>query len=68
MGDIEFGTCQMCGNTAHLSRKYYHYDIKCTCCYNSDGHHFLYVAYCSNCEPKPPDQITVYISPLESQK
>lgn len=32
MGDIEFAKCDVCGQEAPVSRKYYYYDVKCDCC------------------------------------
>lgn len=54
MGDIEMGFC--CGKEAQIHRKYYHYDLICTCC--GGNTHFEIVYYCNNCSPKEPNEIT----------
>ena len=58
MGEIEFGRCEICGKEAPLSRKYYYYDIKCECC---SPKHFVYIAHCKDCIPKPPREIKVIL-------
>lgn len=55
-GDIEYGRCEICGESASLTRKYYHYDIKCDC---HHPNHFELVRHCSKCTPKPPFQTKV---------
>lgn len=50
-GDIEIGICNICGQHTQVSRRYYHYDVKCNCC---NGKHFEIVKYCEECEPNPP--------------
>lgn len=61
-GDIEFGSCSICGSSGQISRKYYNYDIKCECCSNK---HFEIVYHCANCTPSPPKQITVTVKPVD---
>ena len=62
MGDVEFGTCDMCKKGAMaVSRMYYHYDIKCNCCNGKNDNHFEIVRYCSECTPKPPLNINAYV-------
>lgn len=62
-GAIEHDTCDICWTEGPVSRKYYHYDIKCSCCNNQTDDHFEIVKYCKNCKPKPPDEITVMVDP-----
>jgi hypothetical protein len=50
-GDIEYGACEVCYKEAPLSRKYYHYDIKCEC---HSPKHFEIVRHCKDCTPKEP--------------
>jgi len=47
-----------------LNRKYYKYDIKCNCCNGEFDNHFEIIKYCNNCEPKPPEKISVNIKPI----
>lgn len=62
MGEIEVGTCSICSTKqVTLSRKYYYYDLDCSCC-NGDKH-FHIVRYCENCEPKPPTAIWPTLHP-----
>ena len=50
-GEIEVGHCDICKTPrVHIGRKYYRYDIKCTCCNGKDDDHFEIVYYCKNCE------------------
>jgi hypothetical protein len=50
-GDMEYGTCEYCGNEGPVGRQYYHYGIKCECC---SDEHFEIVWHCDKCEPKDP--------------
>lgn len=65
MGDIEFAKCDVCGQEAHVSRKYYYYDIKCDCCNSKDSPHFEIVRYCEKCKPKPPRTISLLLKPID---
>jgi len=65
MGDIEHGTCDVCGTQADLSRKYYRYPVKCDCCNGKNDNHFEYVSYCQDCTPLPLRKITVHLEPIE---
>lgn len=66
MGDIESGNCDICKATdVQISRRYYHYDIKCDCCNGKEDNHFEIVRYCANCQPKPPRKATVHIQPID---
>jgi hypothetical protein len=58
MGESEYGTCDMCNKEAHLSRKYYHYNIDCDCCGNE---HFEFVSHCKDCIPIEPRVTRVHI-------
>lgn len=61
-GDIEQGTCDVCGKKdVQLGRMYFHYDVNCSCCSGDD--HFELVRHCKFCTPKPPKKITAYVSP-----
>lgn len=58
------GECSICkAANQPLSRKYYHYDVKCDCC--GDGKHFEIVRYCNSCAPKPPDKISILSKPID---
>lgn len=58
MGEVEYGKCEICGKETYLSRKYYHYNIKCECCSPT---HFVLIRHCKDCIPKPPMEIKVYL-------
>lgn len=63
MGEMNIGTCQVCGKeNVPLNRKYYHYGIKCECC---SPEHFEMVEHCKDCIPKPPKKIKVSLRPKE---
>lgn len=62
--DQEFGKCEICGKKSILNRKYYYYNINCECCASSEKKHFEIVRYCDNCNPKPPQKISVYVKPI----
>lgn len=64
MYNIEFGKCDICGLETSLYRKYYRYDIKCTCCNNKNDPHFEIVKYCHNCKPRPPRTIKAWVEPM----
>ena len=68
MGDVEFGKCDICGMETQLSRKYYRYDIKCTCCNSENDPHFEIVKYCHNCEPRPPRSIKAWVKPMTEKE
>ena len=55
-GDVELGTCEICGEECPLQRKYWYYDIKCEC---HSPRHFEMVRHCNKCTPIEPDTITV---------
>lgn len=51
--------CNICGKTVpylKLNKKTYYYGIKCKC---HKPEHFETVYYCEDCEPSPPEIITV---------
>lgn len=56
--EMEYGVCDICGFQGPVSRKYYHYGIKCEC---HSPEHFEFVHYCRNCEPKEPISTTISI-------
>jgi hypothetical protein len=58
--EVVEGKCNMCGKRAQLTRKYYHYDIKCEC---HSPKHFEIVWHCKNCTPKPPEKMTITMEP-----
>ena len=68
MGEIEKGTCEVCGKTnVQLQRKYYHYDINCECCgckLEGENVHFEICKYCNDCEPRPPYKISAVVNPF----
>jgi hypothetical protein len=51
-GDMEYGTCEYCGNEGPVGRQYFNYDIDCDCCRGKE--HFEIVWHCDKCEPKDP--------------
>lgn len=61
MGDIEFGTCDVCGKEAPLERTYFYYHIHCECCGSKDKdgqkQHFVMVAHCKDCPAPMPTSI-----------
>ena len=63
MGDIEFGKCDICGKEGQLKRKYYYYDIDCTCCMTAEKMHFEIVRFCPDCTPRPPYMIQAMMTP-----
>ena len=63
-GDIEHGRCDICGDMSELTRKYYHYPIKCEC---HSPNHFEIVCHCNNCEPEEP-RITKVVFDTEKLK
>ncbi len=65
MNDEEYGTCNCCGKSAPLSRKYFYYSIHCDCC-NGDKH-FHIVKHCENCTPKPPENIRISLEMLPDE-
>lgn len=65
MSTIEFGTCDICKAEAPVYRKYYYYDIKCSCCNGADDPHFEIVRTCGDCDPKPPRRVSVSMDPME---
>lgn len=65
-GDIEYGSCDICKTQGPLSRKYYRYDVKCECCNAKDDDHLEIIRHCSECDPRPPRQISVMIAPQDA--
>ncbi|WCS68602.1 hypothetical protein Goe16_01880 [Bacillus phage vB_BsuM-Goe16] len=61
-GDVNIGKCDVCGVTAPLTRKCYHYDVKCEC---HSPNHFEVVEHCGDCTPRPPETTTVFMKPKE---
>ena len=61
MSEVEYGPCDICKHVKELSRKYYHYDIKCEC---HSPKHFELIRYCSDCTPKQPIKTTINITPI----
>ena len=59
MGEMEVGTCEICGKKdVGLRRKYYTYAIVCECCLSGGKHlHSELVRYCKDCTPRPPKTI-----------
>lgn len=67
-GDVEFGKCDSCGNEAPIKRKYYYYDIECSCCsskHKGKNYHFEIKRHCANCEPSEPKTIKVYLDNMK---
>ena len=50
-GNLEFGTCDVCGRENYLTRTYWNYNIKCEC---HSSQHFEMSMHCSTCIPKEP--------------
>ena len=60
-GEMEYGTCEVCGKKAPLSRKYRRFDnIDCEC---HGPHHFDMMRVCKDCEDeaKFPSHTTLSI-------
>lgn len=51
VGDIEYGTCEVCGQDNNLVRTYYRYTVECSCHFPS---HFEVVRHCKECTPAEP--------------
>ena len=51
MGNVNVGKCDMCGKVAPVSRKTYHYNIRCEC---HSPNHFEIVYHCRECVPFEP--------------
>ena len=68
MGDVEFGKCDLCGKETFLRRKYYRYNIKCTCCNSLNDPHFEIVRHCGTCEPRPPRAIKAWVKPMTEKE
>ena len=58
MGDVEFGTCDICGIDDYISRKYYSYDVICEC---HSPNHFELVYHCKNCLPVEPTETKILL-------
>lgn len=57
MGEIEFGTCPICGKEASMERTYFYYDIHCQCCgckQDDLDMHFELRIHCKDCVPDVP--------------
>lgn len=62
MSETEFGTCDICGKKAFLSRTYFYYDIPCRCCgckVLNRNMHFKLVCHCNDCVPQIPEKTTL---------
>lgn len=67
MSQQEIGTCSICDIAkVAVTRKYYYYNIKCTCCNNLDSPHFEIVYHCATCIPKPPLIIKAHVLPINA--
>lgn len=64
MGDIEYGTCEICGLDSNLERKYFYYDVKCNC---HSPSHFELVRHCSQCIPLPPKSTVIFLTPKDKR-
>ena len=60
-GDIEWGTCEICGKETSLERTYFYYPIHCECCGCKDNEgqklHFELVHHCKDCPAPMPTEI-----------
>lgn len=65
MGDIEFGSCDVCKTETSLMRKYFYYNVQCDCCNDKEDNHFEIVRHCSSCEPTPPKTIKIWLNPIQ---
>lgn len=63
MSEVEYGTCDICGNKNPLNRKYYRYSIKCECCNGPNDDHFEICFYCEGCVPRPPRMVKCFLQP-----
>ena len=61
MGEIEFGTYEICGKETELERTYFYYPIHCECrdSMDKDGQkqHFEMVRHCKDCPVPIPKEI-----------
>lgn len=61
MGEIEFGTCDICGKESEFERTYFYYPIHCECCGSKDKdgqkQHFELVLHCKDCPTPMPKEI-----------
>jgi hypothetical protein len=55
-GEVEFGTCEICGKETTLQRTYFRYNIKCEC---HSSNHFDLVRHCKDCVPVKPRETKV---------
>jgi hypothetical protein len=51
MGQMEWGTCEVCNNEGSLNGKYFYYGVKCEC---HSSEHFQIVWHCYKCVPEDP--------------
>lgn len=58
-GDSEYGRCDVCGESAILTRTYFEYPVECEC---HSPCHFEYIATCENCEAKEPTHTELDVS------
>lgn len=55
-GEIEYGSCDVCGKPEELKRTYFRYPIKCEC---HSPLHFEIKRHGKNCLPKEPEYTSV---------
>jgi hypothetical protein len=62
--NTKLGTCDLCNVvfSVPLNKKYYIYDIECTCC--TQDEHVETVDHCNDCEPKPPSKVVCTVEPI----
>lgn len=70
MSEQMSGGCDCCGKqNMILTRKYFHYDVKCDCCGGAaKNYHFEIVDHCSDCTPRAPSRIRITLdnmTPIE---
>lgn len=57
-GEMEFGTCEICGRESYLTRTSFKYDIKCEC---HSPYHFDLFIHCAACKPTKPKETKVIL-------
>ena len=64
MGEVQFGTCDICKKQTIIESKFYHYGFKCDC---HSPEHFERVNYCKDCVPKKPSYTKVTLTDEQAQ-
>lgn len=67
MGNVEYGTCELCGQEGPVQRKYFHYKlagnpIKCDC---HNGGHADFIKHCKDCVPAKPATTQIVLDNMQ---